>query len=71
MFLPTDEQVSVKAAELGLHPVDDRAEVINALLRPGKTQTPRETLLSRAVVQVADGHLVITISHVPTDLPGV
>lgn len=76
MRLPNDAEICAAATDLGLLDADgtlpqaSRARAAKAaaeqLAKPKATERePAGTLLSRSVVQVGDGHLVIDVTHYP------
>lgn len=69
-----EQRIRAKALDLGLVADDgtlttaNRARAAKALTAEQAEQKPAKpsgTLLSRSVVKVSDGHLVIEVTHVP------
>lgn len=71
MRLPPEEDIRAKATELGLIGADgalssaNRARAVKALTEHPAAKAPTGTVLSRSVVRVSDGHLVVEVTHVP------
>lgn len=76
--VPTEEEIRARAAQLGVLTPDgtvppaQRGRVARAIVdeqkaaaAPAAPAGPVETLLSRSVIQVADGHLIVEVRHVP------
>lgn len=75
--VPTEEEIRTRAEQLGVLgpdgnvPAAQRARVAraivdeeNAAASAGKqAEASRETVLSRSVIRVADGHLVVEVRH--------
>ncbi|MFI7249791.1 hypothetical protein [Micromonospora chalcea] len=75
--VPTEEEIRSRAEQLGVLASDgtlppaQRARVARAIVdeenaaaaADKQTETRRETVLSRSVIRVADGHLVVEVRH--------
>lgn len=75
MFLPDAAAIRERAESLGLVEPGTgnitesaRREAINSLLAPPADEEPKDDsviVLSRSVVKVADGHIVVEVTHHP------
>ncbi|MGJ3228919.1 hypothetical protein ACQEUV_26720 [Micromonospora aurantiaca (nom. illeg.)] len=75
--VPTEEEIRNRAEQLGVLnpdgtlPPAQRGRVARAIVdeetaaaaADKQTEASRETVLSRAVIRVADGHLVVEVRH--------
>lgn len=70
MRLPTDAEINAKAEELGITSDQipaQRAHLARLVLDERRAPAPKPAgqVLSRSVVAVADGHLVVEVTHYP------
>ncbi|MBO0881973.1 MAG: hypothetical protein J2P17_16860 [Mycobacterium sp.] len=73
MFLPSDDEVFLAAQRLGLLdsdgllPQQNRAAAYKAALEEKKAGSTagKDTLVSRSVVKVESGHVIIEVHYVP------